>query len=382
MTLEAQLYRGELGQWCRANLPGTGTVIADVRRNLAAAGHPDPLRPAAPVAAEHWQLAADAFRQRCTYLVDGAVPATALLGAVRAGLVRRGWAEQTCTGHNDGDRWSPWRPGSPGWFGAARVDGADTATKHEPVLTDLLTRTQIYLVDHAPPGTIGTPGAEAGLARSCWLAAAWENAADGLPAELAAVHEQPGYRTEDLRRVVPDAALADLVTMTGLLRSSGTLAYWRGERLGFETHNPRPLGTSRPVIVPHWATGDLLIGHRLTLVKAPLQVDDDLVARWLWQLLACIWLDTNNRLDIGPADLYLARHGVLTGWGSTVFADSLLGGSGRAERGGREDFLRLARRVIAAAGAQPPGEWSHEKPTTAMPVDWSSHTWQPASGSR
>jgi hypothetical protein len=52
----------------------------------------------------------------------------------------------------------------------------------------------------------------------------------------------------------------------------------------------------------------------------------------------------------------LRATGVAASWGAVTFADLLLGSIGRAARGARDDFLRLARRVIAAEGAQPTAE--------------------------
>ena len=61
-------------------------------------------------------------------------------------------------------------------------------------MEDFLRRTADYLYEHAPPGTIGSPGVEAGLARSCWVLAAWElGDRTRWPTELAAVHATPGY---------------------------------------------------------------------------------------------------------------------------------------------------------------------------------------------
>jgi hypothetical protein len=89
VSLTTQLHRGELGRWCAANLPGTENLIADIHRRLAAAGNPAPITPAGHVPEDHWSTVATAFRQRLGLLVDGEAPASALLGAVRAGLAGR-----------------------------------------------------------------------------------------------------------------------------------------------------------------------------------------------------------------------------------------------------------------------------------------------------
>lgn len=370
MSLTTQLHRGDLGRWCAANLPGTENLIADIRRRLAAAGNSAPITPAGRVPAEHWSTVATAFRHRVGLLVDGEAPATALLGAAHAGLASRDWAErahQAFPGksRNQDNRWSPFQAGSRGWLDASRT-APHVPVDHQPVLDDFVHRTGTYLVEHMPPGTIGTAGAEAGLARSCWIFAAWETGTRSrFPADIAAVLDQPDYTTEDLRRCVPEATLDDLVALVRLLHTSKTLEDWRGDTPGRPPRAPGPLGVTRPVIVPHWAEADLLVASTLIEVKVVAQLDTVAMSRWLWSLLAYTWLDTQNRNEIRSVGLYLARHGVAASWGAVTFADMLLGGTGRAARGARDEFLRLARRVIAAEGAQPPAEWTageQEKP--------------------
>jgi hypothetical protein len=374
VSLTTQLHRGHLGRWCTANLPGTENLIGDIRRRLAAAGNPPPITPAGQVPDGHWTTVAAAFRQRLAFLVDGAAPAVALLGAIRATLVSQSWAEQVqqtfpgSGGNADqGNRWSPFRAGSHTWLDAGRVDPG-TPTDHEPVLDDFVRRTAAYLQEYMPPGTIGTPGAEAGLARSCWIFAAWETGSRSrFPADLAAVLSQPGYTTEDLRHGVPDSALDELVDLVRVLHTNRTLQDWRGEAPGRPPREPGPLGTAHPVIVPHWAEADLLVNNTLIEVKAVARLDNATMSRWLWTLLAYTWLDTQNRHQIRSVGLYLARHGVTASWRAVTFADMLLGGSGRAEEDARDEFLQLARRVIAEEGAQPPAGWTPRERSAPHP---------------
>ncbi|SEP53596.1 hypothetical protein [Amycolatopsis saalfeldensis] len=365
MSLATQLHNGDLGRWCAEHLPGTPNLIGDIQRRLAAAGNRQPIVPAGRVPADHWARVATAFRLRLGLLVDGGAPAGALLGAVRARLASREWAEhagQSFAGarpeRDTAGRWSPYLAGRRGWLDAARVDAAPDAG-HEPVLTDLLKRTAAYAGEHMPPATIGHPGAEAGLARVCWVLAAWESCARGgnLPADVASVHQQPDFDADDLRRVAPEHAVTELVALIELLQSSGTLRDWRGDTPGRAPREPGPLGCATPVFVPHWAEGHLIIRRSLVEVTAAPSLEEDALARCLWRLLACSWLDTSNRHDIGSVDIYLARHGVVASWGVVTFADMLLGGTGRADGGARDAFLRLARPVISAEGGQPPAEW-------------------------
>jgi hypothetical protein len=226
------------------------------------------------------------------------------------------------------------------------------------VLSDFVRRTASFITEHTPVGQLGTAGAEAGLARCCWVLSGWESCYRGgqLPADVAAAHTHPGYAADDLRRVVTEPTLAELVELAQRFETSGALLEWR-----HRADNPQPgkaLGISAPVIVSHWADGDLVVGETLVDVKTVVRVDQpDRVARWLWQLLGYLWLDTQDLYGVRSVALYLARHGVTISWGGSTFADMLLGGNGRADAGAREEFLQLARHVIAAEGGNPPGPW-------------------------
>lgn len=255
--------------------------------------------------------------------------------ALELRLTRQGWA----------DLGPPLDPGTP----------AGTAN---PVLAELLSRTRNYLARHAPRGRVGTAGAEAGLARVCWLLSAFENVyrSGQIPEEVAALFHHGPPSVEQLRAAAPEPVVTELVALVRQLRSTGALAQLR--QTADDPAAGQPLGIAGPVLVHHWADGDLLIGHMLRDVKTVVRLDDlQRTARWLWQILAYAWLDTEDRYRIRSVGLYLARHGQLVTWGLECFADHLLGGAGRADRGRRE-FLDLARQVIAAEGARPPSEWN------------------------
>jgi hypothetical protein len=362
VSLTTQLYNGELGRWCAQHLTAD-SLIGDVQRRLQAAGNPQPVRPAGQVDAGHWAAVGGAFGARLALLVDGAPPYYGLLGAVRAELAGRAWCEQVCrefpthreTPATAENRWSQYRPGSRGWIDIGGHVDPGQPTEHEPVLTDFVRRTVRLLEEHAPPGQLGAPGVEASLARSCWVISGWEACYRGgqLPADLAAVHAQPDYTAADLRQVVTEPVLAELVELVRVLHTSKTLSQWR--RLWDPPDGP--LGVSGPVFVPHWADGDLLVGDTLLDVKTVIRVDNpDRLARWLWQILGYAWLDTQDMYEIRSVGLYFARHGVTASWGLSAFESFLLGGTGRADAA-REDFLSLARRVIQAEGGHPPGPW-------------------------
>ncbi|MFD8497989.1 hypothetical protein [Amycolatopsis sp. NPDC059657] len=364
MSLTSQLYRGELGKWCARNLR-TENLIADVARHLRMAGNPEPVRPSGKVEAGHWAAVGGAFGARLALLVDGAPPYYALLGAVRAGLAGRAWCEQAhllFPTHREfptdsAARWSQYRPGSRGWIDMGGTIDPGQPTGHEPVLTDFLRRTVAVLEEHAPPGALGSPGVEASLARSCWVISGWESSYRGgrLPDDLAAAHAQPGYDATTLRQVITEPVLAEMVELARVLHTSRTIERWRGPS---GAGADGPLGISGPVIVPHWADGDLVIGGGTLLdVKTAVRVDqDDTVSRWLWQILAYLWLDTQDLYELTSVGLYLARHGVTVSWGSDAFLSSLLGGNGRDDAA-REQFLQLAARVIREEGGHPPAPW-------------------------
>ncbi|WNV85062.1 hypothetical protein [Umezawaea sp. Da 62-37] len=381
MSLTTQLHRGELGRWCATHLSGTAQLVADVRRQVAAAGNPEPIGRDRRLSGPQWSLVAAALRLRLALLVDGSAPATALLCAIRANLVGSGVIDRArslfARGRvlDAGSRWSPFTPGSSGWLGAAGADSAATAgadgsvLEDEQVVEDFLRRTAGYLYEHAPPGTIGSLGAEAGLARSCWVLAAWElGNRTRWPAELAAVHATPGYTVEDLRGAVPGEAVRCLIELVSAVSAGRTLRGWRGDAPGRRSRAAGPLGVSRPIVVPHWAQVDLLIDRTAIDVAVVASVEDGVITRLLWRLLAYSWLDTVDRHRIRSVGLYLARHGVQAVWGSTTFADLLLGGTGRSESGAREEFLGIARRAAVAEGMQPPAEWIPRSPgNVAMP---------------
>ncbi|MFC9250642.1 hypothetical protein [Amycolatopsis thailandensis] len=370
MSLTTQLYNGEIGRWCAEHLQ-TGSAIAHVQRQLIMAGSPEPVRPVGKVNARHWADVGGAFGARLALLVDGAPPYYALLGAVRAGLASRRWSEAMHTefrthretpGSAQG-RWSQYRPGRRGWIDIGERIESGEPTEHEPVLSDFVRRTAALIDEHMPPGRIGAPGAESSLARSCWVIAGWETSyREGrLPADLAAVHSHPDYTAADLRRVVREPVLAELVDLVRVLHTRKTVQTWRGAG-----HRPDqgPLGISGPVFVPHWADGDLIVGDTLLDVKTAIRVDNpDSLSRWLWQILCYAWLDVQDMYEIRSVGLYLARHGVTASWGIDAFESSLLGGSGRATEA-REDFLRIARRVIRDEGAHPPGAWRPRRKDT------------------
>lgn len=372
MSLTSQLVPGRpLHQWFTDRFPGTPRLAGSI---AAAVRDVAPVRPTGRVDPGHWAQVGGAFGARLALLTDAAPPYYALYGLVRAGLVSREWADRTAAlfpshRHLDAERAARGleiRPTPTGWIDlAGPADGPDPS-HHERILTEFFARLVAYLDQHAPAGTPGTPGIEAGLARVCWLLAGWESAyrSAELPVELAELHHLPGYTVDDLRALPDKAVVAELVELAGRLRHhprdprDRPVERWKtwsqaepGDRTVLQSG---ALGVSAPVLVHHWADADLLIGSHLLDVKTVVRADDPAkVGRWLWQLLAYTWLDTTDRYRIRVVGLYLARHGVHVSWGATTFAQALLNSTRGVDRAQRE-FLDVVGRVITAEGGQPP----------------------------
>ncbi len=226
------------------------------------------------------------------------------------------------------------------------------------MLAEFTARTARFLTEHAPPGSLGTRGAETALARVCWVLGGWETAyrTGRLPEQLAAVHAHPGYTVADLRAAAPEPVVAELVDLVRDLHTSRTLAGWRGDAPG-RPGAAGPLGIANPVIVSGWAEASLLIDSTLWEVTMVTRLDDpDAIHRLLWKLLACAWLDTRDVYGIRSVGIYLARHGVTMSWGLSAYASAMLGGTGR-EDAARDTFLGHARRLARADGAEPPPSW-------------------------
>jgi hypothetical protein len=247
------------------------------------------------------------------------------------------------------------------------------------VLTEFFARLVGYLDEHAPPGVLGTPNIEAGFARVTWLLAGW--AAD----RPAALQARADCTVDDLWDFADQPVVAELLALAERLRppdgdpTHRPLELWRGWGRDYaEPAGPAALkradtgqvgtglpagvwGVSVPEVVHDWAGADLLVGSRLLAVETA--VDADRVARGLWRLAACTWLDTTDRYRVRSVGLYLARHGLHVTWDGTTFVQALLGSPKGAEAARRE-FLDVARKVITAEGAQPP--------TTGRRTPWRS----------
>jgi len=367
MSLTTQLAGRELAAWCATRFVGAPAVAEQVA--AATRGH-RPVRPAGQVDGRHWAEIGGAFGVRLAQLVQPAPPYYALYGLVRCGLASRPWADAQAAqwlthAHLAGGqrvRALELRPTPAGWWDLGNPPaGAEAATPAEPVLAEFLDRSRRYFAEHAPTGQLGTPAVEGVLARVCWLVSAFEDVyrtaqvSAEVPDVLNVLFGAGLPTVAQLRAAAPEPVVAELVELARQLHTSGSL----GALHAMAGHPPagHPLGVAGPVLVHHWADGDLLVGngHESTLldVKTIIRADNiERTARWLHQLVGYAWLDTADRYRIREVGLYLARHGVLITWPLEELTAQLLTTSGRGEQA-RQEFLRLATRVMAAEGAQP-----------------------------
>lgn len=363
MSLTTQLAGRELATWCATRFVGGPTAAQQVA--AAIRGH-RAVRPVGQVDGRHWAEIGGAFGVRLAQLVQPAPPYYALYGLVRAGLVSRLWADaqagQWLThAHLPADqrvRALELRPTLVGWWDLGQPPAAGSATLAEPVLAEFLDRSRRYFAEHAPTGQLGTPAVEGVLARVCWLLSACEDVyrTAEIPAALIALFETSQPTVAQMRAAAPEPVVAELVELARQLRTSGSLDALRA--MAGDPPTGHPLGVAGPVLVHHWADGDLLVsnGHESTLldVKTIIRADNiERTVRWLWQLVGYAWLDTADRYRIREVGLYLARHGVLVTWELEELAALLLGAAGQTETARRE-FLALAHHMLRVEGAQIP----------------------------
>jgi hypothetical protein len=367
MSLTTQLHDGELARWCAARLPGTTAVVAAVAR--AGAGH-QPIRPIGEVGRHHWAAVGGTLGVRLAFLVQHAPPYYSLLGLAGGGIVTRRWADRTAATWPTHRRLPAaqqaralqLRPTPTGWADLGLgVDPGTDDTSQERLLSDFFDRTVRNLEEHAPPGQLAAPAAEAVLLRACYVLSRWEDIyrSGTLVDTLLALHERGSYHMEELRALAPEPAITELLRLLTLTRTSGVLQQWR-EAAGRPAPG-HPLGVAAPVIVDNWADGDLLIGrpgtaggHTLVDVKTVVRVDDpQRTERWLWQILCYAWLDVTGRWGIDSVALYFARHGLQLTWPLDELAEELAGPGARIDQL-RAEFLGVAERVLVAEGARLP----------------------------
>lgn len=366
MSLTGQLAHGELGRWCAEVFPGTPEAVRQVVAAARSTGK-RLVRPAGQVDGRHWADVGGAFGQRLADVVSAEPPYGALLGMVRAGWISFEQAHVQAgayPSHFELDdeyrsRALSLRRTPDGWIdmGPTRdtrdVDQAASAT-----FADLLARTRAYQAAHAPVGTLGPDGIEAGLARSAWVISACEgiHRSGQIDERLVDVLRRGG-RAADLRALPSESVVAELVELTWSVRV-GVLPEF--QRLAGNPGPGHSLGVAAPMFVPGWADGDVLLGTSaettLVDVKTVISLSDpNKVSRWLWQILLYAWLDTADLHRVRAVGLYLARHGALITWGLDEFAGLLLGDASAGYRQRvRRGFEAVATEVITAEGGRFP----------------------------
>ncbi|WP_406633409.1 hypothetical protein [Amycolatopsis sp. WGS_07] len=368
MSLTSELADpgGKLARWCARVFTGTA---AAARRVEEATNGVRPIRPAlARPPRQHWAEIGGAFGQRIADLVQPAPPYYALLGMVRAQWGNGPWAHAQAAEYPTHDELPPEyraralgiRPAAVTWLdlGDGMPDG-DALPGAQELWGDLLERARRYQAQHAPPGTLGGPGAEAGLARTNWVLSACEDIyrSGRIDPRLARVVDGGGT-VADLRALPTDAQVAELADLAKRLHDNGAL--WELRRLAGAPPDGHPLGIAGPTIVPGWADGDLLLGRldpeagidegTLLDVKTVLTVGDpDRAGRWLWQILLYAWLDVADLYRIRDVGLLLGRHGKLVCWPVDELAAELLGGDGLVDHR-RDEFRDMARGLLDAVG--------------------------------
>ncbi|MFI5606989.1 hypothetical protein [Amycolatopsis sp. NPDC051903] len=360
-----------LTRWCDRVFTGTPAVAAHVE---AAVQDVRPVRPsAAQVPRRHWAEIGGAFGQRVADLVQPAPPYYSLLGLVNAQWATGAWAHRQAAEY-------PTHRGLPAEFRARALGVRPAATTWldlgeqlggavaEPVpgaagvWAELFGRARAYQERHAPPGTLGTPGVEAGLARTNWVLSACEDVyrSGAIDPRLARAVDGGAMSVDALRGLATADQVTELAELAKRLHDRGAL--WELRRLGGNPPEGEQLGIAGPTIVPGWADGDVLLGAidpargigdgtaTLLDVKTVAGLRDPArVGRWLWQLLLYAWLDVGDLYRIRDVGLLLARHGTVVTWSVDELAEDLLGSPDVIEF--RCDELReLAGGILASAG--------------------------------
>lgn len=375
MSLTSELAdpRSILTRWCAERFRRTPAVVDQV---AAAVRDVRPVRPKArEVTGRHWAEIGGAWGQRLAELVQPAPPYYALLGMLRAQWVSWAWAHRQAAQYPTHQqlpeqyltRALALRPAVTTWLDLDYLstdDGTTGSAAAEDAWGELLARTRAYLAQHAPPGRLGSAGAEAGLARSCWLLSACEDlyrsgAVDERLDRLVAGGARPSVA--QLRGLPGEDQVAELVELAGQLHSTGAL--WELRKLAGSPGDGQPLGIASPTIVPQWADADLLLGPdpaaddqgtTLIDVKTVVSVrDTGKVGRWLWQALLYAWLDTADLYRIRRVGLLLARHGVLITWPVDELTEQLLGRRDAGDRD-KDQAVAIAGRIITGHGLRFP----------------------------
>jgi hypothetical protein len=358
MSLTSQQRGGPLGDWMRTRMAGALELAGQIDTRLAGAGRP--VQPTgADVDLRHRADIGGTFGHRLIdFLTQHAPPYYALYGAVNAELADWPGIHHAAAGFPTHAALAPgrrcracdWRPTRAGWVDVGPTMPTPPGYRPAGVVAEFTTRARNYLALHAPPGQVASSmGAETTLARVCWVLNAWEGAYRGGHLDLE-------FTTDDVPKLLNLASapvVAELLALITRAHTSGALTQLR--ELAADPAPGQDLGIAGPVLIPHWADGDLLVGETLLEVKTVMHARNHTrTAAWLRQLLAYTWLDGPDRYRIRRVGLYLARHGHLITWPLHTFTHTLLATTDpRKVAATYAEFRDLAAHVITDEGADP-----------------------------
>ena len=370
MSYVSHLHHGALSDWCEERLTGSAAVaqhIADQVRGTSIT------RPSGQVDRHHWSQAERTFAYRVAAMFQPAPPYSALLGLARTGLVSVPWAHRQAALYpthaslppNERERALDFRPTLRGWVdllpayeqGAAAPSGgleqeyrvaARPGFPDESVLADLFHRIRAYFSAHVRFGQIGSPGSETGIARLCWLMAAFAYSYrnDSINHPFFQLFQERTPTVAEMHSAADDLAVSDPLALIDRLSACGALDEIR--RLAGDFRGNGPWGIASPVIFNHWTDTHLVVngpaGATLLDVVATVRVDaGQRTRRRMWNLLASAWLDSTDSLRIRNVGTYLARHGVLLTWPLEDLAHDLV--EGHDFHQARTEFVDLAHRL-------------------------------------
>jgi hypothetical protein len=374
MSVVSHLYNGALSDWCEERLTGSRDTVQQLVDQI---GDSVTTRPSGPVAKQEWSQSDRVFATRFAALIQPAPPYSALLGLVRIGLASQSWADGQAARYSTHARLPPaargraldLRPAPGGWtdlqlaheqgaWAGGTMRSAEEAHRgftrpgfpDEPALGELFDRTRRYFTAHAQTGRLSGPGREAGLARLCWLLAAFKfayrNNSIDHPIFRLFLHDPPTAGA--LHAAADDDAIADPLALVERLRGSGALEKMR--RLAGDPPSGQPWGTAAPVIFDHWDENTFVLNgpHGATLLEVTAAVrisNDKRTFRRVWRLLCDAWLDTADTYRIRTVGFYFARRGHLVTWPLESLTGMLTEGDNPQQA--RDEFISTARALRA-----------------------------------
>lgn len=163
----------------------------------------------------------------------------------------------------------------------------------------------------ATAGQRPDPGddAETELLKGCYVLAQLERA-------YRSGQTDPALRDTDLAGLlgqVPSIALADLRRLVEVLAGEG------GDALAGLERDGRPVVVA-PLLVEHWADGDLIVGS--TLVDSKTTKYPEFKPEVFQQVLAYLLLDRNDLYGLDAVGIYLARQGRVVRWPTELLLEA------------------------------------------------------------